>query len=177
MEAEEPKLENELPESQKPESVVRASVELQNQQVEEEVNHTILQTLTEELGEELEEESKEGLKEGSKEGLKEGLETGLEQELEELPNANPYRIFNIVEILIEEYYLDFMKDENMCMCHRCQSDVKAIALTHIPAQYCVFDGEGDPPLVNYFRNKLMTSIIVQTLNACKIVKKSPNHKK
>ncbi len=181
MSAEEPKQESTPQETAKVEPVIRNAVELQNKQLEDEVNETVLQVLTEQLeeGEEnkfIEQQEQESIEEQGKESIEEGSLAAGNVEIQETVEEKSYGLRNIVEILIEDYYLEFMTEENMCMCERCQWDVKAVALSHILPQYCVVNRGENPPLINYFRKKLVNTIIVETINACKIVKNMPNHK-
>ncbi len=176
MSAEEPKQEGTSQETVQVEPVIRNAVELQNKQLEEEVNETVLQALTGELEEEIEEKLEQQSVEEQQNAVEEGSLVTANVDTPEKKEEKSYCLCNVVEVLIEDYYLEFMKEENMCMCDKCQWDVKAVALSHILPQYCVVNRGENPPLINYFRKKLVNTIIVETINAWKIVKNMPNHK-
>ena len=62
-----------------------------------------------------------------------------------------------------------------CMCPRCVADVKAYALTHLPAKYVVIQSSGVFPLLNFYADKYSGQVLVELTKACIVVKENPHH--
>jgi competence protein ComFB len=66
-------------------------------------------------------------------------------------------------------------DENTCKCERCQMDIKALALNHLPPKYVVTDVGYVYTKVNELVSQFKADIAVAVTNAMKVVRKNPRH--
>lgn len=105
-----------------------------------------------------------------------------ETQSEELPREAveqetiSYRMVNVMEeILSDDVVMAEMKKYGVCLCSRCQSDVRALLLTRLPAKYVVVNVNAVSPLLSYYKNKFRVNILTQTIKACMDVKEHPRH--
>lgn len=137
-------------------------------------------------------EVKEGPKAVTEPEMKEEPKTDPEKSLAEVepevkaeaPQAEPepkaveepsYQYVNVMEKIVEDEVLYFMREFKMCMCDRCIADTKALALTRMPAKYIVKEKSQIPPLMNFYANKFIGYVTVELTKACTIVKEIPHH--
>lgn len=105
-----------------------------------------------------------------------------ETQSEELPREAveqetiSYRMVNVMEeILSDDVVMAEMKKYGVCLCSRCQADVRALLLTRLPAKYVVANVNAVSPLLSYYKNKFRVNILTQTIKACMDVKEHPRH--
>lgn len=105
-----------------------------------------------------------------------------EAQPEELPREaveqelTSYRMVNVMEeILSDDVVMAEMKKYGVCLCSRCQADVRALLLTRLPAKYVVANVNAVSPLLSYYKNKFRVNILTQTIKACMDVKEHPRH--
>lgn len=105
-----------------------------------------------------------------------------ETQSEELPREAveqetiSYRMVNVMEeILSDDVVMAEMKKYGVCLCSRCQADVRALLLTRLPAKYVVVNVNAVSPLLSYYKNKFRVNILTQTIKACMDVKEHPRH--
>ena len=70
-----------------------------------------------------------------------------------------------------------LTQHNVCTCHRCMSDVCALALTGLPAKYVVTSKDSISPLLSYYENKYKIPVLTEMMKACNKVRENPRHKK
>mgnify|MGYP002793133099 CR=1 FL=1 len=89
-----------------------------------------------------------------------------------------YRMINVMEEIIDE---DMVREEmekyEVCMCSRCQADVRALLLTRLPAKYVVVDRTAVQPLLSYYKNRYRVNLLTQTIKACMDVRDNPRHER
>ena len=86
-----------------------------------------------------------------------------------------YQYLNIMEHVVNSKVEEYMQKFDVCTCGRCVADVKALALTHLPAKYIVVEPPAVSPLLNFYSNRFSQQIIVELTKACSIVKENPHH--
>lgn len=86
-----------------------------------------------------------------------------------------YRFVNVMEYIIKDMVIDYMKKFDMCTCERCVVDTTALALTYCPAKYIVVDKHTVSPLLNYYANRYVGDVTVELTKACIQVKDRPRH--
>ncbi len=86
-----------------------------------------------------------------------------------------YQFVNVMEYIIKDMVIDYMKKFDMCTCERCVVDTTALALTYCPAKYIVVDKHSVSPLLNYYSNRYVGDVTVELTKACILVKENPRH--
>lgn len=97
---------------------------------------------------------------------------GVSEEPVEEPS---YQYVNVMEKIVNDEVIYFMREFDMCMCDRCIADTKALALTKMPAKYIVREKSAIPPLMNFYANKFIGYVTVELTKACTVVKETPHH--
>ena len=82
---------------------------------------------------------------------------------------------NVMQILVEEKIEKYVKMFKLCQCPRCMSDVEALALSRLPAQYVVLSSKNKVPLLSVYRSKFDSQVTTQIIYACKEVMEDPRH--
>ena len=83
---------------------------------------------------------------------------------------------NIMQALVEEKAPKYLKMFNICPCPRCTADVKAIALSHLPAQYAVMEKSDVIPMLTVYEGRHNSILTAQIIKACELVSSKPRHK-
>lgn len=94
---------------------------------------------------------------------------------EEGDNAPHYRFINVMEYIVKDMVIDYMKKFSMCTCERCVVDTIALALTFCSSKYIVVDKNTVSPLLNYYSNKFTGDVTVALTRACTLVNENPRH--
>lgn len=82
---------------------------------------------------------------------------------------------NIMQQLVEGKAESVMKSFNLCTCPRCKADVKAIALSSLPAKYAVTQTSNAIPLLTVYEGRYSAELTTQLMNACARVAENPRH--
>lgn len=90
-----------------------------------------------------------------------------------LPDGAVY--LNVMEELVEEPLRKYIKLFGLCDCPRCVADVRALALSRLPAKYVVLSSASLPPLLSFYQAKFDSALVTQVIYACKTVMESPRH--
>lgn len=88
---------------------------------------------------------------------------------------NNYTYLNVMEFVVKNIAINYMKKFDVCTCGRCVADVTALALTNLPSKYIVVESSTASPLLNYYSTKFSQQAIVELTKACNTVKESPHH--
>ena len=98
----------------------------------------------------------------------------LEEEIQ--GKLDNYHMVNVMEQILKRLNLShYMKQYDVCMCSRCQSDVTALILTRLPAKYVVVDESSTAPIIGYYESKYKVRILTEIIKACMDVKENPRH--
>lgn len=95
-----------------------------------------------------------------------------------LPAAAPEPDFvrlNIMERIVQDKIIYFMREFNVCTCDRCVSDAVALTLNGLAPKYAVVDRAAVAPLSDFYTNKFITEVTVEAMKACVVVKENPRH--
>lgn len=99
-------------------------------------------------------------------------------ELSPEPPAEPepdYVMLNVMQQVVEDKIIYFMKQFEVCTCDRCKADTIALTLSGLPAKYRIVDKHAVDPLVSYYTSRLISQVTVEALKACTQVKENPRH--
>lgn len=109
------------------------------------------------------------------------LSPETEEETAELspePPSEPepdYVMLNVMQRVVEDKIIYFMKQFEVCTCDRCIADTIALTLSGLPAKYRIVDKHAVDPLVSYYSSRLISQVTVEALKACTQVKDNPRH--
>lgn len=90
-----------------------------------------------------------------------------------LPDGSVF--LNVMELLVEERLEKYVKLFGLCNCQRCLADVRALALSRLPAKYVVLPASSATPMLSLYQAKFDSMVIAQVIQACKTVMESPRH--
>ena len=82
---------------------------------------------------------------------------------------------NVMQALVEEKAERYIRMFGLCTCPRCVADVKALALTSLPAKYVVLKETAMRPMISLYRARYDAPVTAQLLSACKQVMDQPRH--
>jgi hypothetical protein len=80
-----------------------------------------------------------------------------------------------MERLVEASTRKYMEMFGLCTCPRCVTDVKALALTNLPAKYVVVEKRAEGPRTTLYEGRYRTTVTAQILRACQTVMENPHH--
>lgn len=86
-----------------------------------------------------------------------------------------FEFVNVMERLVRDKVVGYMKQFGNCTCDRCIEDTTALSLSHLPAKCVVVNKEAVSPLLNFYTSKYAGQITVEITKSCIIVKNNPNH--
>lgn len=86
-----------------------------------------------------------------------------------------YVTLNIMEEVVKDKIIYFMKQFEVCTCDRCKADTIALTLSGLPAKYRVVDKAAVAPLISFYTSRLISQVTVEALKACTQVKENPRH--
>lgn len=84
-------------------------------------------------------------------------------------------VVNVMQILVEESAPRYLEMFHVCPCSRCVADVKALALTQLPAKYVVLEESKKNSMLSYYRYTYQNLITIELTKACSAVIQSPHH--
>lgn len=88
-----------------------------------------------------------------------------------------FAYINIVEKIVRDKIIYYMRQFDCCTCDRCIADTVALTLNGLPPKYIVADPSAEAPLISYYTNKFISDITVEATKACMTIKENPRHKK
>lgn len=86
-----------------------------------------------------------------------------------------YVMLNVMQRVVEDKIIYFMKQFEVCTCARCKADTIALTLSGLPAKYKIVDKHAVDPLVSYYTSRLISQVTVEALKACTQVRDNPRH--
>ena len=109
-------------------------------------------------------------------------EPAPDQESAAAPEAEPvpdemegYVFYNIMEKIVQDKAMKYMKQFGNCTCKRCEADTIALALSMLPPKYVVVKKDSVSPLLNFYEDHYAGQIIVEITKACITVNRNPRH--
>lgn len=91
------------------------------------------------------------------------------------PSHTEEQYYNITQALVEERAPKYMKMMGICMCPRCQADVKALALSNLTPKYIVMQPSQVTPMFSVYEGKFGAAVTAQIISACRVVQDHPRH--
>lgn len=101
-----------------------------------------------------------------------------EPEPEPIPEPEPEPDFiyvNIMESIVKDKIIYFMRQFDVCTCDRCVSDTIALTMNGLIPRYIVTSPAAVDPLISFYTNKLISDVTVEATKACIVVKENPRH--
>ena len=87
-----------------------------------------------------------------------------------------FHIVNIMqECLKSEDILAYMKKNNCCTCERCQADVLAATLSHLPSMYVVMYKKSTSARISFYHENYKMDILSAIMRAIRDVSEHPHH--
>lgn len=83
--------------------------------------------------------------------------------------------WNVMERIVEDKIIYFMRQFDVCTCDRCVNDTIALTLNGLLPKYLVTTPAAVDPLLSYYTNRLISDVTVEATKACMIVKENPRH--
>lgn len=83
---------------------------------------------------------------------------------------------NIMEEIVRDKIIYFMRQFDCCTCSRCVADAIALTLNGLMPKYIVTDPAAKDPLISFYTNRFIPDITVEATKACMIIKENPRHK-
>ena len=90
-----------------------------------------------------------------------------------LPDGSVF--LNVMEYLVEERLEKYVKLFGLCSCQRCLADVRALALSRLPAKYVVLPSSSVTPMLSLYQAKFDSMVIAEVIQACKSVMENQRH--
>ncbi len=133
-----------------------------------------------ELRNEVVQEKRRAIRVESKEDrdiLSDAIQKRLEQSVfGEAKVQEGFHIVNIMqECLKSEDILAYMKNAGCCTCERCQADVLAATLSHLPAMYVVMYKKSTSARISFYHENYKMDILTSIMRAIRDVKDHPHH--
>lgn len=91
------------------------------------------------------------------------------------PAEDTFQLVNVMQEIVEDKIIYFMKQFDVCCCSRCRADTIALTLSGLPSRYIVVDKAAVRPLISFYTNRYISQITVEAVKACTQVKENPRH--
>ena len=95
-------------------------------------------------------------------------------ELQAEPESD-FAAINVMEHIVRDKIIYFMRQFDVCTCDRCKADVTALTLNGLMPKYIVTTKAAVDPLLSYYTNRLISDVTVEATKSCMIVKENPRH--
>ncbi len=109
--------------------------------------------------------------------LSDAIQRRLEQSVfGEAKIHDGFHIVNVMqECLKSEDILAYMKKAGCCTCERCQADVLAATLSHLPAMYVVMYKKSTSARISFYHENYKMDILSSIMRAIRDVNEHPHH--
>lgn len=82
---------------------------------------------------------------------------------------------NVMEAIVNDKIIYFMRQFDVCTCDRCVADTCALTLSGLLPKYIVTTPAAVDPLLSFYTNRYISDVTVEATKACMIVKDNPRH--
>lgn len=82
---------------------------------------------------------------------------------------------NVMEAIVNDKIIYFMRQFDVCTCERCVADTCALTLSGLLPKYIVTTPAAVDPLLSFYTNRYISDVTVEATKACMIVKDNPRH--
>ena len=95
---------------------------------------------------------------------------------ETVPEPEPDFVYlNIMEEIVKDKIIYFMRQFDVCTCDRCKADTIALTMNGLQPKYIVTTPAAVDPLLSYYTNRLISDVTVEATKACMTIKDNPRH--
>ena len=92
------------------------------------------------------------------------------------PEPEPeFAYLNVMERIVEDKIIYFMRQFDVCTCARCKADTVALTMNGLMPKYIVTTPAAVDPLLSYYTNRLISDVTVEATKACMTIKENPRH--
>lgn len=92
------------------------------------------------------------------------------------PEPEPDFVYvNVMEAIVKDKIIYFMRQFDVCTCERCVADTIALTMNGLMPRYIVASPAAVDPLISFYTNKLISDVTVEATKACITVKDNPRH--
>lgn len=99
-------------------------------------------------------------------------ETAAEETAAEEPD---FISLNIMERIVKDKIIYYMRQFGVCTCDRCVADTVALTLNGLMPKYIVTFPEAVDALLNIYTNRYISDVTVEATKACIVIKENPRH--
>ena len=93
-----------------------------------------------------------------------------------VPEPEPeFAYLNVMERIVEDKIIYFMRQFDVCTCARCKADTVALTMNGLMPKYIVTTPAAVDPLLSYYTNRLISDVTVEATKACMTIKENPRH--
>ena len=85
-------------------------------------------------------------------------------------------VLNVIERIVSDKIIYFMRQFDVCTCDRCIADTIALTLNGLKPKYLVTPPAAVSPLISFYTSKYISDITVEATKACMTIKEKPRHK-
>lgn len=82
---------------------------------------------------------------------------------------------NVMEAIVNDKIIYFMRQFDVCTCDRCVADTCALTLSGLLPKYIVTTPAAVDPLLSFYTNRYISDVTVEATKACMVVKDNPRH--
>lgn len=82
---------------------------------------------------------------------------------------------NVMEEIVNDKIIYFMRQFDVCTCERCVADTCALTLSGLLPKYIVTTPAAVDPLLSFYTNRYISDVTVEATKACMVVKDNPRH--
>ncbi len=93
----------------------------------------------------------------------------------EIPEEPEFIALNLMERIVRDKIIYYMRQFDVCTCPRCVADTIALTLNGLPPKYIVTTPAAVDPLISFYTNKFIADITVEATKACITIKENPRH--
>ncbi len=93
----------------------------------------------------------------------------------EIALAPDFARVNVMEEIVNDKIIYFMRQFDVCTCDRCVADTCALTLSGLLPKYIVTTPAAVDPLLSFYTNRYISDVTVEATKACMVVKDNPRH--
>lgn len=99
----------------------------------------------------------------------------IEEPAEEPESEPDFVCINVMERIVKEKIIYYMRQFDCCTCDHCIADTVALTLNGLAPKYIVAPPAAEAALISFYTNKFISDVTVEATKACIVVKDNPRH--
>lgn len=99
----------------------------------------------------------------------------IEEPAEEPEPEPDFVCINVMERIVKEKIIYYMRQFDCCTCDHCIADTVALTLNGLAPKYIVAPPAAEAALISFYTNKFISDVTVEATKACIVVKENPRH--